>query len=432
MRAVAQNFSWLVVEKLTRLVLGVGIGFVVARYLGPADFGALNYVLALVGIGAVLAEAGVAAVTTRELVRGLTPAGEVLAAAAKIRLVGGACCFAVALAWALWGTDAPRERLMLATLGLLFFQPALAISDLWLQAHLQARLSMQAQVAGLLLGGGVRLGLVFAHAPLAAFAVVPLLEAAVAILLLRRFARCTGQPAVTRGSEVISLRTLWNDAWPLLLSGLTVMIYMRLDMVMLRHMRGEAEAGEYAAAARLSEIWFFLPGALAASMLPGLLRVREQGGVAYRAAMQRFFDLSTLLAYAVSVPTVLLAAWLVRTAYGELFLGAAPILSIHGWTLLWAALGVARGQYCLNEGHVRFQLAATTGGALLNIGLNLWLIPRYGGLGAAWATLASQAVAAWITSFLYAPLRECAAMQARALLSPLRYLLRLVRLPAAS
>ncbi len=424
-QVVARNFGWLVAEKLARLALGVCVGFVVARYLGPAQFGSFSYALAVAGIGVVLAEAGLATVVTRELVRGVTPAGELLAAAARIRLLAGALCYVAVLVGVALGSDTRDERVLLAALGLLLFQPALAVSDLWLQAHLQARLSMQAQLAGMLLGALVRIGLVLVHAPLIAFAVAPLGEAVVAAVLLRWFARRTGQPAaVSAGTERL-MRGLWTDSWPLLLSGLTVMIYMRLDLVMLRHMAGEAAAGEYAAASRLSEVWFFLPGAFAASMLPSLLRAKEEGVQAYRSALQRFFDLSSCLAYAVSVPTVVLSSWLVHVAYGTLFAGAGPILLVHGWTLLWAALGVARGQYCVNEGYVRFQLLATTSGAVLNIGLNLWLIPRYGGIGAAWATLASQAVAAWTSSFFYGPLRDCAAMQTRALLAPLRYLFRL-------
>jgi O-antigen/teichoic acid export membrane protein len=199
------------------------------------------------------------------------------------------------------------------------------------------------------------------------------------------------------------------------------MFYVRLDLVMVRQMVGEAAAGTYAAAVRLSELWFFLPVAVASSLLPGVLRARASGRSDYRRAVQRLFDLNTGVAYALAIPTVLLAPWLVRFAYGPAYAASTPVLIVHGWTLVWAASGVARGQFCVNEGLTRLHLIATAAGALLNVLMNLLLIPRYGGVGAAWATFAAQAVAAWISSFWFAATRDCARMQTLALLIPMRW-----------
>lgn len=89
---------------------------------------------------------------------------------------------------------------------------------------------------------------------------------------------------------------------------------------------------------------------------------------------------------------------------------------------MWAALGVVRGQFCVNEGLTRFHLLATSAGAVCNVLLNLLLIPRYGAVGAAWGTLMAQGLAAWLSSFFYRPVRGCAVMQTRALFIPLRLL----------
>lgn len=420
--AAAKNLGWLVAERFLRLVFNAGVGILVARYLGPAQFGILNYALALIAIGLAISEAGVEAFVKRELIRDPQRAGDVLAAAWRLRLGAGGFCFLASLIWATWGETDPTTSVLVAILGLMLFQPALAVSDLWLHARLEARLAIRARFAALVAGALGRVALILGQAPLLSFAVVAVAEAALVAVLLNRVARTSGQPA--RASRVTSdeMWRLWKDAWPLLLSSITVIFYLRIDVVMLQRLSGETAVGTYSAAVRLSELASFFPAAIVASFLPGLLTARSAGTEAYARSLQRLLDLNALLAYAIAVPMVLLASWIVRFAYGELYAPAGAVLAVHGCTLMWAALGVVRGQYCVNEGLTRFHLLATSVGALINVVLNFIFIPRYGAVGAAWGTLIAQAFAAWLSSFLFPPVRRCAVMQTRALFIPLRLL----------
>ncbi len=425
-RAAAGNLGWLVAERAVRLVLGVLVGFWVARYLGPAKFGLLGYALAVVGLGMAVAEAGVEGIVRRELLRDPAQGGAWLAAAGRLRLLVGGACYLCLVAWLVFRPAAPgEETLILLLVGIQLFQPALAVADLWLQANLQARLSASAQLGALALGSLGRLALIASHAPLWGFAAVASGEVLVAAFFISRLARAAGRPAAT-GPAPVAPSGLIAQSWPLLISGLTVMIYIRIDLVMVRHLAGDAVAGTYAAAVRLSEMGFFLPGALAASLLPGLLRARATSPAGYADALQRSFDLQAGIAYVCAVPVALLAPWLVRMAYGPDFAAAGPVLAVHAWTLLGAALGVARGQYCVNENLTRLHLLSTLGGAVLNVALNVVLIPRYGGLGAAWATLLAQVCAAWLSSFCFPRLRgvpgcrpaRCASPSSGSVMSP--------------
>ena len=194
---------------------------------------------------------------------------------------------------------------------------------------------------------------------------------------------------------------------------------MKIDEVMLRQMAGPHAVGIYAAAVRLSELGYFIPVALASSALPALLRSRERGAGFYRERLQHFFDLNAGLAYLLAVPLWFASGWIVRLTYGTAFAEAGPVLAVHIWACLFVFLGVARGQWLVNEGLTRFYLGATLAGAGANVLLNLVLIPRWGPLGAAWATLASYGLSAWLASFAHPAVREVAGLQTRALLLPL-------------
>ena len=403
-----------------RLVFNVGVGILVARYLGPAHFGTLNYALALIAIGVAISEGGVEAFVKRELIRDPDRAAAVLAAAWRLRLIAGGLCYTASLMWAAWGETDPVASALVAILGLMLFQPALAVSDLWLHARLQARLAVRARLAALIIGALGRVVLVTLGTPLVAFAIVAVVESAIAVVLLNWTARTAGRPDRPVNVASDELPRLWNDAWPLLLSAITVILYLRIDVVMLRQLSGETAAGTYAAAVRFSELASFFPAAIVTSLLPGLLSSKAAGAEAYGRSLQRLFDLNALVAYAIAIPMVLLAHWIVRLAYGESFAPAGAVLAVHGGTLMWAALGVVRGQFCVNEGLTRFHLLATSAGAVSNVLLNFIFIPRYGAVGAAWGTLIAQGFAAWASSFCFQPVRGCAVMQTRALFIPLR------------
>ncbi len=89
---------------------------------------------------------------------------------------------------------------------------------------------------------------------------------------------------------------------------------------------------------------------------------------------------------------------------------------------MFVFLGVARAQYLINEGLIRFSFFTTALGAIANVGLNFILIPQYGGVGAAIATVVSQGASAYLSSFVYPRLFETALMQSKALIAPIRYL----------
>jgi PST family polysaccharide transporter len=419
-RAAVRNFGWLAADKLFRLLSTVWVGFVVARYLGPADFGVLNYVLSMVGIGALLAEAGIEAVVRRDLLSEPTRAGSILLEASLVRLAVGAVCYVLLVAFAYTSEHSTVEKTLFLVMGATLFQPALFAPDLWFQSRLESRVSVSIQTAVLVAGAAGRLVLVARGSPLIAFGWMMVAEVAVMGVLLWIVAKRRGLRLGWSPTWTANVNRIWTESWPLLMSGIAVAVYMRIDAVMLRKMLDESAVGFYAAAVRFSDIWLFIPGALAISALPALMRARSASPAQYRSRLAQYCDVSALIAYALALPTALLAPWLIDLAYGSAFSNASSVLRVHVWILVFAALGVVRGQYCVNEGLTRFHLVATLVGAALNVGLNLWLIPRQGALGAAIATLAAQAVAAWISTFWHRQTRELAWMQTLALIMPFR------------
>lgn len=417
--AALRNVAWLAAEKALRLVLVTGVGFWMARHLGPGRYGILVTATALVGLLQPLAELGLEALARRQFLAATATASRLATTVLLLRLASAACALAVLATVVGWGGIGGEERRLLVILAPLLFQPGFWLADSWLQTRLEARIAVLALVAATLAGALARVMLILGDAPLAGFAAVAVMEVSFGALLLAWAAHRRGFRYGHFDSALA--RRLLREAWPLLLSGFAVMAYLRTDVVMLRWINGDRAAGIYTAATRLTEVWYFVPGAVAASLLGTLLAARAAGRRIYEDRMQSFYDLNAGLAFGLGLPTALLSPWIVRLAFGEPYAEAAPVLCWLAGTLVFIFLGVARGQYLVNEGHTGFYLASTMAGLLSNVGINLVLIPRYGACGAAAATLVAQAVAAWLSTFCFAPVRANAWMQTRALLIPFRW-----------
>jgi PST family polysaccharide transporter len=263
---------------------------------------------------------------------------------------------------------------------------------------------------------GVRLWLIARHAPLEAFAWAIAAEYALAgVALLSVYAR--SEPGrVTRWRLHASVAwPLLRASWPLILSGLVIAVYTRIDQVMLAAMSGDAVVGTYSVAVRLAEAWYFIPVVVASSTLPTLLRSRARDSREFSDRMQRLLNSMVLVGYVTAIPMTFLARPLVLALYGPAYADGVTSLVILSWAGVFVALGVARENWMLAEGLMTLSFATTAWGALVNVVLNLILIPRYGATGAAIATLAAQVVAVLLSTLLYRKTRPVFRMQWRAL-----------------
>jgi O-antigen/teichoic acid export membrane protein len=269
-----------------------------------------------------------------------------------------------------------------------------------------------------MVASAARLLLVYNRAPLVAFAWVTLGEAVLAAIGLVIVYRRRGEGPGRWEVSAARARSLLRDSWPLILSGMVTMVYMRIDQVMLREMVGEREVGLYSAAVRLAEVWYLVPMALVASLYPNLVAAKQADEALFYRRLQRLYDLMAILGYAIAIPGMLLAGLVVRWLYGVDYREAAPMLAILVWTTVFVNLGVARSLFLTAMNWTRLHLFTVAVGGAVNVGLNLLLIPRYGGVGAAIATCVAYAMASYGACFLYRPLFPTGRMLTRSLFTP--------------
>lgn len=417
--AIVRNFAWLSGDRVLRMGLQFLVGAVVARHLGAAGFGALNYAIAITGLIGVFSTLGLDGIFYRDLVR--TPhLTHSLTGTVFWSRMAAALFLYIPVAFVAVGQKDPDARAAILISGFSLFTAALTVFNAHFEIRLAARYVVWAANGSFLICTACRFWLVARGATVAPFAATYLIEPALTAAALYVFYRREGgSMKLWRWERPLAGRML-RESWPLLLSGLAVMIYMRIDQVMLAQLRGDTDVGIFCAALRLSEVWYFIPMALNSSLFPALVRSRDLGPKVYQQRLGQYYDMNAGLAYAIILSLAPIAPWIFSAVYGKGFSGADGVFQIHLWACLFVFLGVARGGYLLNEGYTRFTFIATAGGACVNIGLNFVLIPRYGPKGAAWATIISQAISTTASSCLWAPTRANGWLQIRALLLPVR------------
>ncbi len=339
-----------------------------------------------------------------------------------LRLIG--TVIALVTAVVIIGLVRPGDTLLRLLVAILSATTVIQIFDvvaLWFQAQVESKYIVWARRIASLATALVQIALILVAAPLVAFVWAALVESAIASIgFVFFYARTPESFRRWRVNWRLAVDLL-RDSWPLIISGLAVGIYMRIDKIMLGEMVGDGAVGMYEAAVRVSELWYFLPVAMASTVFPLIVRARQkQNAQAYQERVQLFFDVMLGMSYLIVIPLTFVAQPIVLLLFGESYRGAASILQIHIWAMVFVTLGIAQSQWLVVENLVQFSMWTTVLGAVANIALNLWLIPLHAGIGAAWATVIAYAVSAYFSCLILPRLRVTFRQLTLSILLPFR------------
>jgi O-antigen/teichoic acid export membrane protein len=395
---IVDNVSWLFFDKLLRMGVGLFIGVWIARYLGPEQFGLLSFATAFVGMFGAIAALGLQGIVVRDLVRNPEGARETLGTAAILQLIGGLVAYLLMLVVIVsLRPDDTVARTIVAILGSMTLLEASKVAVFWFESQVQSKYTVWVQDGVFLVFAALKVVLILQQASLVDFVWATLVEALIAAIILLCVMSLRGPSFATLRVSAKRGMSLLCDSWPLILSSIAITIYMKIDQIMLGQMISDEAAGFYAVATRISEVWYFIPMAIVASVFPDILEAKKKRSKEqYYARLQKLYDLMVAIGVAVALPMTFLSTTIITLLFGEAYLGAGAVLAIHIWASVFVFLGVASGKWILAENRqlLSFQRAAL--GAIVNIGLNLWLIPINGVIGAALATVVSQAIAYWL------------------------------------
>ena len=302
-------------------------------------------------------------------------------------------------------------KTLVAILGSMMLFKASDVAVYWFESQVLSKYTVLVQNGTFLAFALVKVVLILQDAPLVLFAWMVMGEAfAGAVLMFWAISR-VGFPLAGLRATAIRAGEMLRASWPLLVSGVAITVYMKVDQIMLGQIIGDKAVGLYSAATRISEVWYFVPMAIVASVLPAILQSRMASEAQYYRRLQLLFDVMVWLSIGVAVPMTFLSTPVVTLLFGSDYAAAGEVLAVHIWAAIFVFLGVASSNWYLAENRLVLNLQRAILGMAVNVVLNLCLIPSYGALGAAWATVISYAAAAFFFDLLQRETRRIFVMK---------------------
>ncbi|HVY06900.1 MAG TPA: flippase [Burkholderiales bacterium] len=393
LQAIVSNSGWLFVDRVLRMAAGLLVGVWVARYLGPSQYGLWNYAVAFAALVGAFASLGLDNIVVRELVRHPQRLDRILGTAFVLKLISGVAALAVAIvAIAIVRTGDTLAMWLVGISAAGFIFQSVNVVSFYFQAKVRSKFTVYATNGAFLLSAIAKVVMLVAGAPLLAFAIAGLAEVVLSAIFLVVAYKLNHLQMRSWRFDRTEAKVLLRESWPLMLSGMAIIVYTRIDQILIGQILDEHAVGLYSAAVRISEVWYFVPVAIATSVFPSILENKKRSEALYLHRLQSLLDVLAIMSVAVALLVTFAGDFIIAMLYGAAYADAAAVLKIHVWTGVFVGLTAAASGWFLTEGLQTLALRRTLVGAVASISLNVLLIPRFGIVGAAWAGLVAQAI----------------------------------------
>lgn len=389
---VAANIGWLFFDKFLRMGMGLFIGAWVARYLGPEKYGMFNYAFAYVALFGSFATFGLEKLVIRELVSRPADQDTILGSTFFVRLLGAgaaAVLATVSIGYVRANNHIIFILVILSSTGLIV--QAFKTLDLYFQSQVQSKYTVIAYNSAFLVSSLVKVILILNKADLFAFAGVALGEIILGTFILILFYHFKANAHIVNWKPSMFQATSFiRESWPLILANISSMLNMRIDQIFIGKMLNDAAVGNYSVAVKISEIWLMIPMMLGGSIYPKIIEAKKKSHSLYIYRLHKIFFFMCCFTLPVALLVSFNSEFIIGLIFGNRYSDAGTILSIHIWSGVPYMVTFAYGQMFYIEKLIKLTFFTSLFTPVCNIGLNMYLIPRYGAVGAAVATMVTS------------------------------------------
>ena len=399
-KKVAKNTMWILAERITQMIISLVVGVISARYLGPSNYGILNYGASLVTLFTAICKLGLENVIIKDYVDKRNENGKILGTAMVMRLFSSllSVIAIVIIVCILKPNDSTILVVTILQSIALLFQ-AYELIDYWFQSNLNSKYVSIAKTIAYIIVAVYKVSLLILKKPVEWFAFSTSLDYIIIMLIiLWMYKKNKGQKLEF---SLETAKSLIYRSYHFIFSGLLVTLYMQMDKVMIGSYRSDGEVGLYSAATTICSMWGFIPEAIINSVRPTLYEAKKVSEDAYIKRQKILYAIVFWISVIFAIGITVFSDLIINILYGKDYLQAKPALLISAWYPTFAYLGSARGPWIVINNKNKYSKKYIFWGAVINLILNAILIPKTGITGAAIATLISQIAVALIAPLIY-------------------------------
>lgn len=409
------NASWLIGGRIIQMILSLFVGILTARYLGPGNYGLINYGGAYVSFFAALCNLGLNSVIVKEFVDRPDEQGEAIGSALMMRLISSILSVILTISIvSIIDKDEPLTIVVVALCSLGSVFHIFETFNYWFQSIYKSKITSLATLCAYITTSVYKMGLLILEKDVRWFAFATSVDyIVVAVFLWVAYKKHGGAKLKF---SLNKSKKLLRVSYHYILSSIMVSIYSQTDKLMLKQMLNENEVGFYSTAATICSMWTFVLQAIIDSMYPSILQKRNINKSDYEKKNRQLYAIVFYVSSIVAVVFLIFGKIIVNVLYGKEFEAAADVVKILTWYTAFSYLGVARNAWIVSEGKQKYLKYMYGYAAIMNIGINMLLIPVMGAVGAAIASLFTQIFTSIILPLFIKELRPNAKMMIEAIL----------------
>lgn len=386
------NTSWMLVGKIVSLLASFFVGVWVARYLGPGNYGILNYATAFVGLFSFIAPLGVDSIIGRELIKYPEKRDELLGTAFGLKVFGGVLAFSLTIVSVLIFENNYLIKILVSLFSFSLILQSLNIIDNYFSTEVKSKDIVFVNIFSTIISALLKILIIFFGGGIILIISVYTLEflwkGIGYIIVYKKFGLNLKKWIFNKNLS----RRILKNSWPLMLASAASFIYLKVDQVMIGKILDPYSVGIYSAAVRLVEVWYFVPGIICSSLFPAIINAKKTSKYTYTRRLNNLYILLLSISILMATPIMFLARPIIFYLFGVNFASSVPVLQIYIWSSVGLFLSSGINQYLISENRVRLIFILNIITMIINIALNLLLIPKIGIIGSAWATLISYFV----------------------------------------
>lgn len=403
--SVFKNAAWIIGCKIVQSLINLLIGLLTARYLGPSNYGIISYVSSIVAFAMPIMQLGLKQTLVKEFVQATDREGEILGTALMINIISSIFCMLGSVTFVMVADAGEKQTILVCALySLTLLFQATEMTQYWFQSKLLSKYPSIATLCAYIVVAVYKLYLLVTQKSVVWFALSNVLDYFLISLILMVIYRKVGGQRL--GIDWKLGRQMLSRSKYYIIPSLMVMIFQHTDRIMIKMMIGEAETGMYSAAITCIGISGFVFAAVIDSVRPVILEMKTKDQALYETRVIQLYSIITCMSMAQSVGMALLAKPLVWLMYGPEYAGSARILAVAVWYITFGYYGSVRNIWILAEEKQKYLTGINIAGALANVILNFCLIPIFGAIGAAVASLVTQFFTNVIIGFIFKPIRR--------------------------
>lgn len=401
---VLKNASWIIGIQIIKALLGLVISMFTARYLGPSNYGLINYASSIVTFISPLMYLGLSGILVQEIIDNPQREGETLGTSMTMSFVSSLFCILGIFSFTLVANPGEKYTTIICVLYsvLLLFQ-SIDLIQYWFQAKLLSKYSSIVSLIAFIPVSVYKIFLLVTNKSVIWFAISNVLEyLIISLSLVVIYRKLNGRKL---SFSLKTVKRLFSKSRYYIVASMMVSIFSQTDRIMLKIMVDDSATGYYSAGVACAGITSFVFVAIIDSFRPMIFQYKKIDNNRYEKSICSLYSIIIILSLAQSVFITFCSSTIVNILYGSSYEPTINVLRVIVWYTTFSYLGTIRNIWMLAENKEKYIWILNLAGALGNIVLNLMLIPCWGITGAATASLITQVFTNVLMGFIIRPVR---------------------------